>query len=599
MESLKNHKRSNYGRMNDSSNSLLSMEMSDTASLNPIESTNPPQDDDVIIQQPQASSNLEVVHVAPLPVQPYHIALPPEIALHSQANNCTCFGCFSCCFNMCIRWDCISEMTLFQAIHRYEEEFLLPVQSYLRMLKGNQFMVSILETLYMEFPDFFFTYLPTGSLREGFGKMLPSTSILATDHDIMLVPDGVTLGIPGVDDNGGSLNVFSILESPEAHVAGYLWLKLEDKYLTQWDQFCMRRHIGREGCSILSSSIWREKIRQVLQKSMDVKKWVQKMENLSSEHGSTDNVQISVENNGPALTIEVSATNDGDFGCCNRRSGKRKYFYADFTLGLQCKSWPEKAKGFFTSPHRENWPPKEAVEEIKKLGCHVVPKSSSNRLIKLSLGQSECTKFGRSPGLEWRYSFSQAEIILAKHIPQPVKSAYLAFKALVKRHMNKREGKICSFALKCIMFRLVERKPKTYWEMETICVENTFLDMLSALAGHLETESCPNYWIPEIDLFEELTEKNLRSKRALFSMILKDPKKYVADEWLEYSRYIRQKCCYCGNIQYAIVAFYDIIAPEEDTGCCVCCRVKYSYKDGGCCSSHDNYGKDPLSLDVY
>ena len=46
----------------------------------------------------------------------------------------------------------------------------------------------------MEFPDFFFTYLPTGSLREGFGKMLPSTSILATDHDIMLVPDGVTLG---------------------------------------------------------------------------------------------------------------------------------------------------------------------------------------------------------------------------------------------------------------------------------------------------------------------------------------------------------------------------------------------------------------------
>ena len=78
---------------------------------------------------------------------------------------------------------------------------------------------------------------------------------------------------------------------------------------------------------------------------MDVKKWVQKIENNRSGNGSADNVEISVENNGPALTIEVSASNDRDFGCCNRRSGKRKYFYADFTLGLQCKSWPEIAKG--------------------------------------------------------------------------------------------------------------------------------------------------------------------------------------------------------------------------------------------------------------
>ena len=90
-------------------------------------------------------------------------------------------------------------------------------------------------------------------------------------------------------------------------------------------------------------------------------------------------------------------------------------------------------------------------------------------------GQTENTKFGRSPRLEWRYSFSQAEIILAKHIPQPAKSAYLAFKALVKRHLNKREGKICSFALKCIMFRLVERKSKAHWRMKTDCVENVFM----------------------------------------------------------------------------------------------------------------------------
>lgn len=61
-------------------------------------------------------------------------------------------------------------------------------------MRKNRFMISILDGLYKTFPEFFFTYLPTGSLREGFGKLVPSTSILATDYDIMLVPDSVTVG---------------------------------------------------------------------------------------------------------------------------------------------------------------------------------------------------------------------------------------------------------------------------------------------------------------------------------------------------------------------------------------------------------------------
>lgn len=43
--------------------------------------------------------------------------------------------------------------------------------------------------------------------------------------------------------------------------------------------------------------------------------------------------------------------------------------------------------GFFTADYRNNWPPKHAVELISKLGCHVVPKASTNELVKLSLGE--------------------------------------------------------------------------------------------------------------------------------------------------------------------------------------------------------------------
>ena len=90
--------------------------------------------------------------------------------------------------------------------------------------------------------------------------------------------------------------------------------------------------------------------------------------------------------------------------------------------------------------------------------------------------QEECTTFGTSPGLEWRYSFSQPEIILAANVPRAARTAYLAFKALVKRHFNKRFGKIPSYALKCIMFRVVESMPIRFWEGDVSeTVETTFL----------------------------------------------------------------------------------------------------------------------------
>ena len=93
----------------------------------------------------------------------------------------------------------------------------------------------------------------------------------------------------------------------------------------------------------------------------------------------------------------------------------------------------------------------------------------------LYLEQAECTTYGKTPGLEWRYSFSQPEIILSKYLPAPARTAFLAFKALVKRHFNRSSGKISSYSLKCIMYRVVEKLPKEFWENdECEIVEDIF-----------------------------------------------------------------------------------------------------------------------------
>ena len=81
--------------------------------------------------------------------------------------------------------------------------------------------------------------------------------------------------------------------------------------------------------------------------------------------------------------------------------------------------------------------------------------------------------FGTAPGLEWRYSFSQPEILLSTEIPPLAKTAFLAFKAFVKRHCNTATVKIRSYALKCILYAIVETKPSEYWQT-TVQVETLF-----------------------------------------------------------------------------------------------------------------------------
>ena len=121
--------------------------------------------------------------------------------------------------------------------------------------------------------------------------------------------------------------------------------------------------------------------------------------------------------------------------------------------------------------------------------------------------------------------------------------------------------------------------------------------MLAELELNLQIGICQNYWIPGINLIENLTTLELVSKYNLLRVIIKNPKSFVADEWLEYSRCIRKQCCYCGHILYSYVAH---IVETTNDGCgeCICCRIKCNYDENSCCSSNQ-YNYDPLSLDVY
>jgi len=57
---------------------------------------------------------------------------------------------------------------------------------------------------------------------------------------------------------------------------------------------------------------------------------------------NADEINITVTNNGPALTIKIVGLTS-EASCLKKQV--HEIFHADFTLGLHCKSWPQRAKG--------------------------------------------------------------------------------------------------------------------------------------------------------------------------------------------------------------------------------------------------------------
>ena len=121
---------------------------------------------------------------------------------------------------------------------------------------------------------------------------------------------------------------------------GYLWLKLEDKYLTQWERLCLRRHIGDEGCSLLAITNVHEMIKKVITGSTDMRATVERY-----CYERWNDTIVTAETNGPALTILASVLRKEEVPCLYKGNKTRTLFHADYTFALHCYHWPNKAKG--------------------------------------------------------------------------------------------------------------------------------------------------------------------------------------------------------------------------------------------------------------
>ncbi|XP_022796328.1 uncharacterized protein LOC111334780 [Stylophora pistillata] len=194
----------------------------------------------------------------------------------------------------------------------------------------------------------------------------------------------------------------------------------------------------------------------------------------ASESGRGQKTLFLVDEGGPAINVAVFSREGGGI-------------MLDMALCLSLPSWPTVARGWISRHRPSGWPSQELVSAITSEGCSMVPVSPLRS----------------QTGLEWRISFSLAEKKLAQSLNDCQKACYLIVKG-IWRHYLKHPSKrgLQSYHLKTILFWACEELPPGEWRKDKIGIG--VLWILQKLHCFLVRLSCPQYFIPENNLFQDI-----------------------------------------------------------------------------------------------
>ena len=165
----------------------------------------------------------------------------------------------------------------------------------------------------------------------------------------------------------------------------------------------------------------------------------------------------------------------------------------DFVYGLKCEKWPLQATEWILRDRPQSWPSFEQVSAISSQGCHVVPVGSHMSHLK---------------EFEWRFSFSVAELMLARSLTDEQKLAYSVLKVLIKSEMKLRDADaFASYYLKTCLFWLLEKKGVKVWNEQSLATN--VLELLDFLIAFYAKGSVPNYFIAKNNMVDHRSPEDI------------------------------------------------------------------------------------------
>ena len=163
----------------------------------------------------------------------------------------------------------------------------------------------------------------------------------------------------------------------------------------------------------------------------------------------------------------------------------------DFVNAFRSNSWPDCAAEWLSRKRNYNWPSSDLIEQCQSMGFLVVPAGHPK---------------SEERHLQWRISLSHQERLLVTHFKSVQLKCYILLKQIKKyilEPITKEEKSLTSYHCKTCMFYMIENTEPDFWKPDNlvVCV-STCLRMIQKWARN---SMCPNYFIPDENLFKALS----------------------------------------------------------------------------------------------
>ena len=163
----------------------------------------------------------------------------------------------------------------------------------------------------------------------------------------------------------------------------------------------------------------------------------------------------------------------------------------DRLQALSLNEWPRVAREWIFRRRPSKWPGTDLVASVVRRGCHLVPTAHDQ---------------SKTPDTEWRYSFSVAELALARTLTDVQKQCYIIMKMLYKQLLG-RDSRLKSYHLKTVFFRCCEVIPINQWKTDNL--SNCILLILENLLVCLTRHNIEHYFIRENNLIDHIQRSDI------------------------------------------------------------------------------------------
>ncbi|XP_053393952.1 uncharacterized protein LOC123525291 [Mercenaria mercenaria] len=205
-----------------------------------------------------------------------------------------------------------------------------------------------------------------------------------------------------------------------------------------------------------------------------------------------------IEINGPAITTLTPPVTKSNYKTHDKAPS------TDQVLALPCKEWPPMARNWIARSHDRGWLDSTLIHSLTADGCHFVP---------------ACHRLSTTPHEEWRISFAATERRIAREaVTDHQRQAYILIKLLYHQTL-KEKGLVTSYHLKTVFFHACERIPQMAWDENIGACIFYFLDIL---IDCIKKKTIPNFFIPENNLIDYLTDEEIQILKTTLEKLRRD-----------------------------------------------------------------------------